>query len=111
MYITVRTTYNYGEIDTAVKSYHNYDVARTNLIMQRDILMLELLIKYTGGNTSIADLNEGLDKYGTFTFSNDVLEFIDNDGNYQVRYEIKVPENHRENDYSSFKKAYNTDWL
>ncbi len=99
MYITVRTIYDRGDIDTAVKYYYDYEVAKTNLIMQRDILILELLLKYTNGDISIDDFTSNkLDQHGDFTFENDVLEFIDAYNSYIVRYEIKRPENHK-NDY------------
>ena len=57
MYITVRTIIsNGGEIDTAVKVYYDYETARTNLMMQKDILLLELLIKYTAPFSSVSEL-------------------------------------------------------
>ena len=94
MYITVRTIYDHGDINTAVKYYSNYETAKTNLIMQRDILILELLIKYTNGNMSIDDFTAAeLEKHGELTFENDVLEFIDPYKCYVIRYEIKRPEN------------------
>lgn len=105
MYITVRTVMsNGGEIDTAVKVYYDYETARTNLMMQKDILLLELLIKYTHGASKIDDFN--IDKYGIFKFSEDLLEFIEDSGNYIIRYEIKRPENYKE-DYDLLRKEFN----
>ena len=93
MFITVRTIIsNGGEIDTAVKYYYNYETAKTNLMMQKDILLLELLIKYTQGKSRIDDFN--ISKYGTFEYSETVLEFVEDSGDYHIKYEIKYPENY-----------------
>ena len=105
MYITVRTIIsNDGEIDTAVKVYYDYETARTNLMMQKDILLLELLIKYTHGASKIDDFN--IDKYGIFKFSEDLLEFVEDSGDYIIKYEIKRPENYKE-DYDLLLKNLN----
>ena len=94
MYITVRTIRsNGGELSTAVKYYYDYQVAKTNLIMQKDTLIMELLIKYTKGNVTQEDFAKGIYKYGDLEFEGDVLEFVSNDGDYHVKYEIVVPEN------------------
>ena len=95
MYITVRTIIsNGGEINTAVKYYSNLELARTNLIMQKDILILELLIKYTKG--SITDFKDfDINKYGTLITTDDVLEYVEDTGDYHVKYEIKRPENYK----------------
>ena len=105
MYITVRTIIlNGGEINTAVKYYSNLELARTNLIMQKDILILELLIKYTkGNNTEFKDFD--INKYGTLITTDDVLEYIEDTGDYHVKYEIKRPENYRQ-DYDLLKKEF-----
>lgn len=104
MYITVRTIIsNGGEIDTAVKAYYDYETAKTNLMMQKDILLLELLIKYTNGASKIDDFN--INKYGTFEYENDLLEFIEDGGDYMIRYEIKRPENYKE-DYDLLRKEF-----
>jgi hypothetical protein len=104
MYITVRTIIsNGGEIDTAVKVYYDYETARTNLMMQKDILLLELLIKYTDGISKIDDFN--INKYGTFKYEDDLLEFIEDGGNYMIRYEIKCPENYKQ-DYDLLRKEF-----
>lgn len=104
MYITVRTIMsNGGEIDTAVKVYYDYETARTNLMMQKDILLLELLIKYTNGASKIDDFN--INKYGTFNFTEDLLEFIEDGGDYMIRYEIKRPENYKE-EYDLLRKDF-----
>lgn len=104
MYITVRTIIsNGGEIDTAVKYYNDYETAKTNLMMQKDILMLELLIKYTNGKSKIDDFNIG--RYGTFEYSETILEFIEDTGDYHIKYEIKYPENLKD-DYCSIKNSY-----
>lgn len=104
MYITVRTIIsNGGEIDTAVKVYYDYETAKTNLMMQKDILLLELLIKYTNGSSKIDDFN--IDKYGSFNFIEDLLEFIEDGGNYMIRYEIKRPENYKQ-DYDLLRKEF-----
>lgn len=96
MYITVRTIIsNTGEIDTAVKYYSSLELARTNLIMQKDILILELLIKYTKGHkTEFKDFD--INKYGTLIATDDVLEYIEDTGDYHIKYEIKKPENYKE---------------
>ena len=99
MYITVRTIFsNHGDIDTAVKVYYDYEVAKTNLIMQRDILILELLIKYTGSATDLSDFD--ISKYGTFTFTDNVLEFVEDSGDYFIKYEIVKPENQKQNEFN-----------
>lgn len=104
MYITVRTIIsNNGEIDTAVKVYYDYETAKTNLMMQKDILLLELLIKYTNGASKLDDFN--IDKYGDFNFLEDLLEFIEDGGNYMIRYEIKRPENYKQ-DYDLLRKEF-----
>ena len=104
MYITVRTIIsNGGEIDTAVKVYYDYETARTNLKMQKDILLLELQIKYTNGASKIDDFN--INKYGTFNFIEDLLEFIEDGGDYIIRYEIKRPENYKQ-DYDLLRKEF-----
>ena len=104
MYITVRTIIsNGGEIDTAVKVYYDYETAKTNLMMQKDILLLELLIKYTNGASKIDDFN--INKYGTFEYENDLLEFIEDSGDYMIRYEIKRPENYNK-DYDLLRKEF-----
>ena len=104
MYITVRTIIsNGGEIDTAVKIYYDYETAKTNLMMQKDILLLELLIKYTNGSSKIDDFN--IDKYGSFNFIEDLLEFIEDGGDYMIRYEIKRPENYKQ-DYDLLRKEF-----
>lgn len=104
MYITVRTIIsNGGEIDTAVKVYYDYETAKTNLMMQKDILLLELLIKYTNGASKIDDFN--INKYGTFNFIEDLLEFIEDSGDYMIRYEIKRPENYKQ-DYDLLRKEF-----
>jgi hypothetical protein len=104
MYITVRTIIsNGGEIDTAVKAYYDYETAKTNLMMQKDILLLELLIKYTNGASKIDDFN--ISKYGSFNFSENLLEFIEDSGDYMIRYEIKRPENYKQ-DYDLLKKEF-----
>ena len=96
MYITVRTIIsNGGEINTAVKYYSNLELARTNLVMQKDILILELLIKYTQ-DTKIEFKDFDIDKYGTLIATEDVLEYIENIGDYHVKYEIKRPENYKQ---------------
>ncbi len=101
MYITVRTIIsNGGEIDTAVKYYYDYETAKTNLMMQKDILLLELLIKYTKGASKIDDFN--ISKYGTFEYSDTVLEFVEDTGDYHIKYEIKHPENYSK-DYESLR--------
>ena len=75
MYITVRTIIsNGGEIDTAVKVYYDYETAKTNLMMQKDILLLELLIRYTNGASNIDDFN--INKYGSFNFLENLLNKI-----------------------------------
>ena len=105
MYITVRTIItNGGEIDTAVKYYYDYEVAKTNLMMQKDILLLELLIKYTNGASKLDDFN--IDKYGRFEYSENVLEFTDEAGDYHIKYEIKRPENYKQ-DYDLLKREFN----
>ena len=102
MYITVRTIISNDEgINTAIKVYYDYETAKTNLMMQKDILLLELLIKYTNGKSKIDDFN--IDSYGTFKYDENLLEFIENSGNYIIKYEIKRPENYKQ-DYSSLKK-------
>lgn len=96
MYITVRTTIHNRKEDkivTDVKYYPTYELARTNLIMQKDILILELLIKYASNSTNLDDFIEDLNEYGTLTFEGDVLEFRDFKGEYLTRYEIKKPLN------------------
>ena len=104
MYITVRTIIsNGGKIDTAVKVYYDYETARTNLMMQKDILLLELLIRYTNGASKIDDFN--INKYGTFEYENDLLEFIEDGGDYIIRYEIKRPENYKQ-DYDLLRKEF-----
>ena len=104
MYITVRTIISNGEkIDTAVKVYYDYETAKTNLMMQKDILLLELLIKYTDGASRLDDFN--IDKYGSFNFSEDLLEFIEDGRNYIIRYEIKRPENYKQ-DYDLLRKEF-----
>ena len=104
MYITVRTIIsNGGEVDTAAKVYYDYEAAKTNLMMQKDILLLELLIKYTNGASKLDDFN--IDKYGTFIFSEDLLEFIEDGGGYIIRYEIKRPENYKQ-DYDLLRKEF-----
>lgn len=104
MYITVRTIIsNNGEIDTAVKVYYDYETAKTNLMMQKDILLLELLIKYTNGASKLDDFN--INKYGDFNSSEDLLEFIEDGGNYMIRYEIKRPENYKQ-DYDLLRKEF-----
>ena len=104
MYITVRTIIsNGGEIDTAVKVYYDYETAKTNLMMQKDILLLELLIKYTSGASKIDDFN--INKYGAFEYENDLLEFVEDSGDYIIRYEIKRPENYKE-DYDLLRKEF-----
>ena len=104
MYITIRTIIsNGGEIDTAVKVYYDYEAAKTNLMMQKDILLLELLIKYTNGASKIDDFN--INKYGTFEYENDLLEFIEDGGDYMIRYEIKRPENYKQ-DYDLLRKDF-----
>ena len=104
MYITVRTIISNGkEIDTAVKIYYDYEAAKTNLMMQKDILLLELLIKYTNGASKIDDFN--INKYGTFNFIEDLLEFIEDGGDYIIRYEIKRPENYKQ-DYDLLRKEF-----
>ena len=104
MYITVRTIIsNGGEIDTAVKVYYDYETAKTNLMIQKDILLLELLIKYTNSVSKIDDFN--INKYGTFNFIEDLLEFIEDGGNYMIRYEIKRPENYKQ-DYDLLRKEF-----
>ena len=104
MYITVRTIIsNSKEIDTAVKVYYDYEAAKTNLMMQKDILLLELLIKYTNGASKIDDFN--INKYGTFNFIEDLLEFIEDGGDYIIRYEIKRPENYKQ-DYDLLRKDF-----
>lgn len=102
MYITIRTIIsNGGEIDTAVKVYYDYETAKTNLMMQKDILLLELLIKYTNGASKIDDF--AINKYGSFNFSENLLEFIEDGGDYMIRYEIKRPENYKQ-DYELLRK-------
>ena len=104
MYITIKTIIsNGGEIDTAAKVYYEYEAAKTNLMMQKDILLLELLIKYTHGTSKIDDFN--IDKYGTFKYEDDLLEFIEDSGDYIVRYEIKRPENYKQ-DYDLLRKEF-----
>lgn len=104
MYITVRTIIsNGGKINTAVKVYYDYETAKTNLMMQKDILLLELLIKYTNGISKIDDFN--INKYGTFNFIEDLLEFIEDGGDYMIRYEIKRPENYKQ-DYDLLRKEF-----
>ena len=97
MYITVKTISDYGDISTAVKVYYDYEVARTNLVMQRDILSLEIILKYAKGKLRLDDPSISINNFGTLTFEGDVLEFIDTNGDYIVRYEIKSPENHKSN--------------
>ena len=96
MYITVKTIISSTEeIDTSVKYYSNLELARTNLIMQKDILILELLIKYTKGNEiEFKDFN--INKYGSLIVTDDVLEYVEDSGDYHVKYEIKRPENYKE---------------
>lgn len=104
MYITVRTIIlNNEEISTAVKIYYDYESAKMNLMMQKDILLLELLIKYTNGTSKIDDFN--IDNYGTFKYDENLLEFIENGRNYIIRYEIKYPENYKQ-DYGLLKEEF-----
>ena len=104
MFITVRTIIsNGGEIDTAVKAYYDYEAAKTNLMMQKDILLLELLIKYTNGASKIDDFN--INKYGSFNYSEKLLEIIEDGGDYMIRYEIKYPENYKQ-DYDLLRKEF-----
>lgn len=105
MYITVRTIIsNGGEINTAVKYYSNLELARTNLIMQKDILILELLIKYTKGD-KIDFKDFDINKYGTLIVTDDILEYVEDTGDYHVKYEIKRPENYKP-DYDLLRKEF-----
>jgi hypothetical protein len=72
-------------------------------MMQKDILLLELLIKYTNGASKIDDFN--INKYGTFEYENDLLEFVEDGGDYMIRYEIKRPENYKQ-DYDLLRKEF-----
>ena len=109
MYITVKTIISStGEIDTSVKYYSNLELARTKLIMQKDILILELLIKYTKGNeTEFKDFD--INKYGSLIVTDDVLEYIEDSGDYHVKYEIKCPENYKEEYEDLLEKKIDTD--
>jgi hypothetical protein len=97
MVVTVRTIItNDDDVDTAVKYYYSYELAKTQLMMQRDLLILELLMKYQKG-LNLKDLEDfELEEYGELKYENDVLEFKDKAGEYHIRYEIKIPENLKE---------------
>ena len=99
MYITVRTEIRENEqISTRVKYYSNYELAKSNLMMQRDILILELVLKYSEPSTSLSDYFDILDESGQLSYTDTTLEWIDNFGEYHVKYEILRPEN-MNNDY------------
>lgn len=99
MYITVRTEIRENEqINTRVKYYSNYELAKSNLMMQRDILTLELVLKYSEPSASLSDYFDILDESGQLSYTDTTLEWIDNFGEYHVKYEILKPEN-MNNDY------------
>jgi hypothetical protein len=99
MYITVRTEIRENEqISTRVKYYSNYELAKSNLMMQRDIMILELVLKYSEPSTSLSDYFDILDESGQLSYTDTTLEWIDNFGEYHVKYEILKPEN-MNNDY------------
>ena len=99
MYITVRTEIRENEqISTRVKYYSSYELAKSNLMMQRDILILELVLKYSEPSTSLQDYFDILDESGQLSYTDTTLEWIDNFGEYHVKYEILKPEN-MNNDY------------
>jgi hypothetical protein len=99
MYITVRTEIRENEqISTRVKYYSNYELAKSNLMMQRDIMILELVLKYSEPSTSLLDYFDILDESGQLSYTDTTLEWIDNFGEYHVKYEILKPEN-MNNDY------------
>ena len=91
MYITVRTIRsNGGELSTAVKYYYDYQVAKTNLIMQKDTLIMELLIKYTKGNVTQEDFAKGIYKYGDYgTHYTDVLALKDYGKTWWIKEDLK----------------------
>ena len=99
MYITVRTEIRENEqISTRVKYYSNYELAKSNLMIQRDLLILELALKYSEPSTNLSDYFDILDESGQLSYTDTTLEWIDNFGEYHVKYEILRPEN-MNNDY------------
>ena len=94
MYITVRTEITENEkVDTRVKFYANFEIAKSNLMIERDLLILELALKYANSNANLSDYFDVLDESGELTYTETTLEWIDNFGEYHVKYEILRPEN------------------
>ena len=94
MFITVRTEIDKDEnISTRIKYYQYYEMAHMQLTMERDLIILELAMKYTKPEAKISDYFSALEEAGTLTYDNNTLEWLDFSGECHIKYEILKPEN------------------
>ena len=86
-YIVVKTEiFNIEEIKTSVECFQRISDAQDYIIVQKDLLMAEIIERYDPGNFA----NFELEEYGEIISSYNRLEFIDFKGEYQVIYELKI---------------------
>lgn len=73
------------EIETEIKLFKLEKEAKKFLMQEKDVLMSQLIEKYDSNNFS----NFNLDEYGVLIQNNNILEFVDYEGEIQIKYELK----------------------
>lgn len=73
------------EIETEIKLFKLEKEAKKFLMQEKDVLMSQLIEKYDSNNFS----NFDLDEYGVLIQNNNILEFVDYEGEIQIKYELK----------------------
>jgi hypothetical protein len=73
------------EIETEIKLFKLEKEAKKFLMQEKDVLMSQLIEKYDSNNFS----NFNLDEYGVLIQKNNILEFVDYEGEIQIKYELK----------------------
>jgi hypothetical protein len=73
------------EIETEIKLFKLEKEAKKFLMQEKDVLMSQLIEKYDSNNFS----NFDLDEYGVLIQNNNILEFVDYEGEMQIKYELK----------------------
>lgn len=84
-YVVIQTIVKNEEIETNIRLFKLEKEAKKFLIQEKDVLMSKLIEKYDPENFN----NFEIDEFGVLKTSNNYFEFIDFEGEIQIKYEIK----------------------
>lgn len=84
-YVVIQTIVKNEEIETNIRLFKLEKEAKKFLIQEKDVLMSKLIEKYDPENFN----NFEIDEFGVLKTSNNHFEFIDFEGEIQIKYEIK----------------------